>query len=73
MRFDKILWNLSGQQIEDESLKRINLEMECYKFINEEWIVARRLIHTTADFEIINDLFFRNNPIESCKTFHIIL
>jgi precorrin-8X/cobalt-precorrin-8 methylmutase len=66
MRFDKILWNLSGQQIEDESLKRIDSEVGYHKFINKEWIVARRLIHTTADFDIIDDLFFRNNPIESC-------
>ncbi|MCP4181071.1 MAG: precorrin-8X methylmutase [bacterium] len=66
MRFDKILWNLSGQQIEDESLKRIDLEIECHKFADKEWIVARRLIHTTADFDIIDNLFFRNKPIESC-------
>ncbi len=63
--FDKVSWNKTGQEIEKMSFNTI--ENECRSkenFSDEEWKIARRLIHTTADFSIINDLKFKNNPIQ---------
>ncbi len=65
-----ILWNLSGPEIEAESFRRIEAETmvadrEC--FTAAEWRVARRLIHTTADFSILDILEFRGNPIEKLR------
>ncbi len=34
-------------------------------FPYEEWNIVRRLIHTTADFEIIDKIYFSDNAIES--------
>jgi len=64
--FDKITWNASGLEIEAESFRRI--EEECDKksnFPEKEWRVARRLIHTVADFSIIDNLKFSNNPVDA--------
>lgn len=59
-----ILWNLSGQAIEQESFRRIEEEYpHRERFSAEEWRVARRLIHTTADMLIADTLVFRHAPI----------
>lgn len=65
MDFKKISWNLSGIEIEKQSLKRIDEAKVKHNYTDKEWVVARRLIHTTADFNIIDKLYFRNNPIEA--------
>ena len=57
----KIIWNHTGKEIEQESFRRIEAETppECRRrFSDAEWRVARRLVHTTADFTILNDLVF---------------
>ncbi len=59
-----IRWDLSGQEIERESFRLI--EAECALHHNmplDEWRVARRLIHTTADLHIADTLLFRHNAI----------
>ncbi len=48
--FDKITWDSTGSEIESESFRRIEIEAERGSFDEKEWRVARRLIHTTADF-----------------------
>jgi precorrin isomerase len=63
--FDKIIWDLPGMGIEAESFRRIEAEVDQGKFNDEEWRVARRLIHTTADFSIIDHLCFRHNPVQA--------
>ena len=65
MNFDNITWNASGAWIEEESFRRIEEEVDKSRFSPEEWRVARRLIHTTADFSIVDGLTFSNNPIEA--------
>lgn len=61
--FDNILWNMDGAGIEAESFRRIEAECTHSRFSPEEWRVARRLIHTTADFSIADTLVFRHDPI----------
>jgi precorrin isomerase len=67
MDFDKITWDMAGKQIEAESFRRIETEFSPVsgRWTLQEWRVARRLIHTTADFSIVDTLQFRNAPIEA--------
>jgi len=63
--FDKISWDMPGLEIEKESFRRIDEEVGEKKnnWTAEEWMVIRRLIHTTANFDIINHIKFSGNPI----------
>ncbi len=63
-----IRWSLNGTEIESESFKAIEQEIQNTALATlpePEWRVARRLIHTTADMHIADTLKFRHNPIES--------
>lgn len=61
----EIRWNLSGDEIEAESFRIIEEECDLQNTMPmEEWCVARRLIHTTADLKIAQTLVFRHNAIE---------
>lgn len=60
-----IVWDLPGSAIEAESFAAIEREVGHHSFSDREWPVARRLIHTTGDFSIINDLQLRHNPVEA--------
>ena len=65
---DAIRWNLSGDEIEKESFRIIEKELQGSALTSlpeKEWRVARRLVHTTADLHIANTLVFRNNPVEA--------
>jgi len=59
----KVSWEMSGNEVEDESFRRIDVEAPEHNFSEREWHVARRLIHTTGDFSIIEELKFRHDPI----------
>ena len=59
MDFSSILWDLPGSGIEQESFRRIDAEVSPEKkanFTAEQWHVARRLVHTGADFAILDIL-----------------
>jgi precorrin isomerase len=60
-----IKWDLTAEQIESESFRIIESEFKNPRFTGSEWKVARRLIHTCADFSISDNLVFRNNPIQA--------
>lgn len=64
--FDKIAWDMPAAEIEQESFRRIEKEAENMPENPEEYKVARRLIHTTADFSIVDSLVFSNDPIHAC-------
>ena len=68
--FDKIIWNLTGPEIERESFRRIETEVgeRRRRFNDREWSVVRRLIHTTADFAIAEMVVFRYDPIAAGLT-----
>lgn len=60
----EIRWNLSGAEIEQESFRTIEAECDRRADLSDpEWRVARRLIHTTADLRIADDLVFRRDPV----------
>ncbi|MEA3240930.1 MAG: precorrin-8X methylmutase [Pseudomonadota bacterium] len=61
----KVNWQMSGSEVEAESFRRIEIEAPDHSFDEREWHIARRLIHTTGDFSIIEQLKFRHNPIEA--------
>ena len=61
-----IRWNLSGAEIEQESFRRIEAESPLHATLPvEEWRVARRLIHTTADLSVADTLVFRHDAIRA--------
>lgn len=62
--FEKINWKMSGLEIERESFRRIEQEMGATPhFSPRERIIARRLIHTTADFSLADNLWFSGDPL----------
>jgi len=66
MDFSTISWDKNGGEIEAESFARIDAEVPAelrQKFTAQEWHVARRLVHTTADFAILRDLEFSPGAI----------
>ena len=68
MDFSNILWDLDGSGIERESFRRIDAETPPEmraKFSEKEWHVARRLVHTGADFSLLDILEFSPGAVES--------
>ena len=64
----RLLWDLTGPEIEAESFRRIDAEASSEqraRFTAAEWHVARRLVHTTADFSILDFLKFTPGAVES--------
>lgn len=65
-----IIWDMPGAEIEAESFRRIEAEVSAVRrsrFSEAEWRVARRLIHTTADFSICDSLEFGGDPIRELR------
>ncbi len=64
----QIRWHLSAAEIEAESFRTIEEECSFHKDMPlEEWRVARRLIHTSADMSIVEQLIFQHDAIASAK------
>jgi precorrin isomerase len=71
MNEHQIIWDLPGSEIEAESFRRIEAEVspeQRARFTGAEWRVARRLIHTTADFSICEVLEFGGDPIGELRS-----
>lgn len=56
---------MKPQDIEDLSFKMIGEEAGDHGFSEYEWPIARRVIHTSADFEYVKSLRFHPEAIES--------
>lgn len=56
---------MSGEAIEAASFAAIDQEAGLHGLPPGEWAVARRLIHTTADFSLIRDLRFHAGAVAS--------
>lgn len=65
--YNAVRWNLSGAAIEAESFRRIDEEAGAWRerFTDSQWHVARRLVHTCADFSILESLVFANEFMEA--------
>lgn len=55
---------VAPERIEEMSFEAIDREATSHGFSDDEWIVVRRMIHTTADFSLINDVKFSPGVIE---------
>ena len=64
---DVTLQNFVGpEEIEAESFRIIDSEVpEPRPFQGEQWQIVRRMIHTTADFEMLNLVRFHGKGVES--------
>jgi len=51
------------QDIESASMKIIDAEAGTHSFSAEEWTIVRRIIHATADFEVMHSIRFHPNAI----------
>jgi precorrin-8X/cobalt-precorrin-8 methylmutase len=56
---------LSGSDIEKLSFEIIDREAPAHRFSPDEWQVVRRMVHTTGDFAIIDDVRFSPDAISS--------
>lgn len=54
--------------IETESFRIIDSEIGPYRFAETEWPVVRRVIHTTADFELAEKIHFAPGVIDKALT-----
>lgn len=48
----------AGRRIEEESFRIIDAEMGDHSFTPDQWLVVRRVIHTTGDFDYANWMRF---------------
>ncbi len=56
---------MSGRAIEERSFEIIDREVDRGIFSPDQWEVVRRMIHTTADFRLIEDVRFSPDAIDS--------
>ncbi len=58
-------WQMSGAEIEAESFRRIEEGLSEWrrKVTPEIFRIGRRLVHTTADFTIVDDLDWSGDPV----------
>lgn len=59
---------MDGSAIEAKSLLLIDQEAPAHHFSEDEWEVVRRMIHTTADFSIINLVRFSPDAIDAARS-----
>ena len=55
--------HLSPQDIEAESMRIIDREAGAHSFTEDEWTIVRRIIHATADFEVMKTIRFHPQAI----------
>lgn len=58
---------LSGEQIEARSMATIDREAPPHPFTPEQWPVVRRMVHTTADFSLLEYVRFSPDAIEAAR------
>jgi precorrin isomerase len=56
---------MDGAAIEERSLSQIDREAPAHNFSADEWAVVRRMIHTTAEFSMIDLVRFSPNAIKA--------
>jgi precorrin-8X/cobalt-precorrin-8 methylmutase len=58
---------MSGEAIEARSFEIIDQEADGSRFTPDQWQIVRRMIHTTADFDLINWVRFSRDAIDRGK------
>lgn len=59
---------LKPEEIESESFRIIDSEIGPHQFDEQQWPVVRRVIHTTADFELAERMHFSWNLVTQAVT-----
>jgi len=56
-----------GQSIEDKSMEIIDSEIGHHSYSPDEWVIVKRIIHSTADFDFArgNKVIFHRDAIQS--------
>ena len=52
-------------QIENASMAIIDSEVPDKPFSGLEWLIARRMVHTTADFDLLNHIMFSPGAVDA--------
>lgn len=56
---------MSGEEIEARSFEIIDREARSEMFSSEQWEVVRRMLHTTADYGLIDDIRFSPDALDA--------
>ncbi len=56
---------IKPEEIEAKSFEAIDKEVETHDFTAEQWIVVRRMLHTTANFALVDKIRFSDDAIDS--------
>ena len=56
---------LKPEEIEAKSFEAIDREVQDHSFSAEQWVVVRRMLHTTANFSLVENISFSNDAIDS--------
>lgn len=56
---------MNGDDIERRSFEIIDSEAPTHRFSPDEWQVVRRVVHTTGDFTVIDDIRFSPHAVSS--------
>ncbi len=63
--YDFLAHPMTGEAIEAASLATIDREAPPHDLTPKAWVVAQRLIHTTADFSLLRDLHLPSESLEA--------
>jgi precorrin isomerase len=55
---------MSGEQIEERSFQIIDQEAPEHNISSDQWEIVRRMIHTTADFGLIQEVRFSSEAVD---------
>ncbi|GMT42279.1 MAG: cobalt-precorrin-8 methylmutase [bacterium] len=56
---------MKPEEIEEKSFETIDAEAGTHRFSQREWIIVRRMIHTTADFSLMDDVEFSPDALDA--------
>jgi precorrin isomerase len=59
---------MTGEAIEARSFEIIDREVSSGAFTSEQWHVVRRILHTTADFGLVDQIRFSPDAIEAARS-----
>ena len=59
---------MTGEAIEARSFQIIDREVSSGAFTPEQWHIVRRILHTTADFGLVDNIRFSPDAIEAARS-----
>ncbi|PIE68984.1 MAG: precorrin-8X methylmutase [Deltaproteobacteria bacterium] len=62
---ETVIRQCAPNQIEPSSMAIIDAEVPNKPFSGLKWLIARRMVHTTADFDLLNHIVFSSGAVEA--------